>query len=337
MHPLKTLSGYLLMFAITGVSFGQVEQIDFPILEGPYLGQNPPGLQAEMFAPGIISTGLHDDAGPAFNRSGTEIFFRIAGKPYGIIGNMKEIDGRWTKPDLAPFSGRYPDGFTVFSHDEKRIFFGSRRPAGGTGAPPETNDIWAADVTENGYGIPYKLGPPINTPEADEYLTSIAANGNLYFNKRVNIDGKMTFETYFSEYIDNKYSAPQKVDLPLDPNFMSFGGSVDPDEKYMIVFVRGKDNGFGSDDLYVSFHHDDGSWGELINLGSEVNSPLSDAWNCITPDGKYLFFVSWRYDGESYSETTPTYDEIIAKKKGHTYGWGADIYWVSTELIEKLK
>jgi len=328
---------YVLVFAIAGLSYGQVEQEDFPILKGPYLGQNPPGLCAEMFAPEIISTGLHDDAGPAFNRSGTEIFFRIAGKPYGIIGNMKEIDGKWTKPDLAAFSGRYPDGFTVFSHDGKRVFFGSRRPESDIGAPPETNDIWAVDVTENGYGTPYKLGPPINTPDADEYLTSIAANGNLYFNKRVNINGKPTFETYMSEYIDCNYTTPQKVDLPLDPNFMSFGGSVDPDERYMIVFVRGKDNGFGSDDLYVSFHLEDGSWGELINLGSEVNSPSSDGWNCITQDGKYLFFVSWRYDGESYSETMPTYDEIIAKKKGHTYGWGADIYWVSTEVVERLK
>ena len=36
---------------------------------------------------------------------------------------------------------------------------------------------------------------------------------------------------------------------------------------------------------------------------------------------------------ETYSEKPVTYDEIIAKKKGHIYGWGADIYWVSTEVI----
>ena len=67
-------------------------------LTGPYLGQVGPGEKAVIFAPGIISTGLHDDAGPSFTRDGREILFRIAGKPYGIIGSMKEVDGVWTEP-----------------------------------------------------------------------------------------------------------------------------------------------------------------------------------------------------------------------------------------------
>jgi hypothetical protein len=29
--------------------------LSFPILEGPYIGQEPPGMEAEPFAPGIIS------------------------------------------------------------------------------------------------------------------------------------------------------------------------------------------------------------------------------------------------------------------------------------------
>ena len=29
---------------------------DFPVLEGPYMGQTPPGMTAEVFAPGIVST-----------------------------------------------------------------------------------------------------------------------------------------------------------------------------------------------------------------------------------------------------------------------------------------
>ncbi|MBN7820772.1 hypothetical protein [Bowmanella yangjiangensis] len=30
-------------------------QEEFPVLEGPYMGQTPPGMMAEPFAPGIIS------------------------------------------------------------------------------------------------------------------------------------------------------------------------------------------------------------------------------------------------------------------------------------------
>jgi len=36
------------------VSSGSHAQDDFPVLEGPYLAQKPPGLTAEPFAPGIL-------------------------------------------------------------------------------------------------------------------------------------------------------------------------------------------------------------------------------------------------------------------------------------------
>jgi len=36
------------------LSFAQKD--DFPILKGPYLGQKPPGMKAERFAPGLLST-----------------------------------------------------------------------------------------------------------------------------------------------------------------------------------------------------------------------------------------------------------------------------------------
>ena len=42
----------LAMLISTGRSYGQDE---FPMLEGPYMGQEPPGMIAEPFAPGIIS------------------------------------------------------------------------------------------------------------------------------------------------------------------------------------------------------------------------------------------------------------------------------------------
>ena len=31
------------------------QENDFPVLQGPYLGQNPPGVYPELFAPGIVS------------------------------------------------------------------------------------------------------------------------------------------------------------------------------------------------------------------------------------------------------------------------------------------
>jgi len=48
----------LLILAFLTAYTQQGEQIDndFTTLKGPYLGQRPPGMTPEIFAPGIIST-----------------------------------------------------------------------------------------------------------------------------------------------------------------------------------------------------------------------------------------------------------------------------------------
>ena len=43
---------------IFDISHAQQKTKDFPVLKGPYLGQKPPGMNPEIFAPGIISTAV---------------------------------------------------------------------------------------------------------------------------------------------------------------------------------------------------------------------------------------------------------------------------------------
>jgi len=48
---------------------------DFPVLKGPYLGQKPPGMKPEVFAPGIVSTKDHIEMGFTCTSDGREIYF----------------------------------------------------------------------------------------------------------------------------------------------------------------------------------------------------------------------------------------------------------------------
>jgi hypothetical protein len=83
---------------------------------------------------------------------------------------------------------------------------------------------------------------------------------------------------------------------------------IAPDESF-IVFDSYRPGGQGGEgDLYVCFRRPDGTWGEAVNLGDAVNTPGTNFCAGLSPDGKYLFYTTHR-----------------------------DIYWVSTELIEKLK
>jgi hypothetical protein len=329
----------LLMIAIlaTGFFYAQEKSDDFQVLKGPYLGQKPPGMMPEIFAPGIITTGLHDDYGPAISNDGNEIYFRIWGKPYAIIWVIKLVDGKWGKPEVAPFSGRYEDVGFIFSKDGNRIYFDSDRPLDIKGEPKDT-DIWIVDRNENGWGEPSNLGAPINSSD-DEYIGCVTADNTIYFTVRKrDADGKLSFINYSSKWKDNTYSKPEKLSYPFNSDFFQIAPRFSPDKTYAVLVINGRDDGIGREDLYVTFKKEDETWTEPQNLGAQVNSKSTDWFPSFSPDGKYLFFVSWRHTGEKYSKTKSNFEEMMMDFYTRPiYGQGADVYWVNAKIIEELK
>jgi hypothetical protein len=71
----------------------------FPHLEGPYLGQQPPGKIPELFAPGIVSTG-HDELFGCLTPDGRYIFM------FGIHRRHE----RWSEEPLS-----YPDKLKILN------------------------------------------------------------------------------------------------------------------------------------------------------------------------------------------------------------------------------
>lgn len=328
----------MLLIAIfaAGSFYAKEESDNFPVLRGPYLGQKPPGSTAEVFAPGVISTGLHDDYGPAVSKDGNEIYFRIWGKPYAIIWMIKCVDGKWGRPEVAPFSGRYEDGGFIFSKDGNRIYFDSDRPLNNEGEPKDT-DIWIVDRKKNGWDEPKNLGKTINSPD-DEYIGCVTADRTIYFTVRKrDTGGKLSFMNYSSKWKDSTYSKPEKLPYPFNSQYFQVAPRFSPDETYAILVIKGRNDGVGQEDLYVTFKNGDGTWAEPENLGAQVNSKSTDWFPSFSPDGKYLFFVSWRYTGQKDPKTKSEFEKMMMDYYDNpTYGQGADVFWVSTKIIEEL-
>ena len=64
---------------------------------------------------------------------------------------------------------------------------------------------------------------------------------------------------------------------------------VSGDGQMMILAVTDHPDGFGGDDLYVSYRRDNG-WTEPVNLGPEINTPEYEYGPFIS--GGYLYFSS---------------------------------------------
>lgn len=322
--PYGVISLFILIF-----TFCQKE-VNFPVLQGSYLGQKPPGMTPELYAPGIISTGYHDGC-ISFSPDGKELFYHFGGLGRMVIIYMRHKNNRWTAPKVATFSGKYRDGEPHFSYDGKKILFRSNRPLEGEGEPMASTDIWIVERDEKGWGEPGNPGPIINSEKDDLYPT-ISRSGDLYFAS--NRDGG--WDIYVSKCINGGYTKPEKLSNAINSEFGDWDAFLAPDESYIIFGSNGRSDGFGESDLYISFRKEDGNWTKSKNMGPRINTHYREVDPVVTPDGKYIFFRSNRRIHQSYSETVLTYDEIIKILKSPGNGEG-DIYWVDAKIIEELK
>jgi Tol biopolymer transport system component len=304
-----------------------------PILAGEYLGQSRPGSQPQIFAPGFVSTGASEYSA-AFTPDGKEFYFAISGVPYNVIVFTRQSDDGWTRPEVAPFSGKYDDYDLNFSPDGQKLFFTSRRPLTGRGESKPDNDLWVTMRTDNGWSEPENLGAPINT-EGRENYPSVTVDGTLYFH-RYKKDGKKDCDVFRSRFVDGRYAEPERLPDTVNSDRDEWDPFIAPDESFLVFASVGRDGGRGGADLYVSFHEEDDSWTPAVHLGNLINSKAHEFTPSISPDGKYLFFMSNRRTSKDYSSTPIELEEKLDILNGPGNGRG-DVYWIGIEVIEALR
>ena len=303
-----------------------------PELKGPYLGQTPPGMTPEIFAPGIISHGFHEN-GIVFSADGTELLYSTSDSKYTsktFIYLIRE-NNTWSSPEMAPFSGSYYNHSIFYSPNGKKLFFSSTRPVSFHSDSKKDLDVWIIEKDGHSWGEPVHLDGPLNTDKSEQ-ITSIATNGTIYL--RTNYEGSGKWAIYVSRLKNGKYTAAEKLSKKINAGYNEGNPFVTPDERFML-FKSGRPGGYGNTDLYVSFRQKDGSWGKPINLGPEINSPENELEPRLTPDGKYLFFTSFRKHDPSVFRGK-SYEKLMKLYRSPQNGYGT-LYWVDANIIEKLK
>jgi hypothetical protein len=258
----------------------------FPRLQGSYLGQKPPGMTPQTYAPGIITTD-EEEGSSGFARGGTVFLFQKFrdGRCHTYI--TRQVEDVWTTPELIPFwETMVHNGDFVISSDDKTMLYQVRTDPGS--GPP--SQIWRAEVTDAGWGEQAPLPSPVNT-RFFESFASDAADGTLYFFSR-RPGGKGRSDLYRSAFKAGTYADPVNLES-LNTEYDEWDPFVAPDESY-VIFCSTKPGGLGRDDLYISFRGNDRQWGPPKHMGEEVNSPGSENRPYVTRDGKYFFFTSTR-------------------------------------------
>lgn len=255
-------------------------EADFPALDGPYFGQQVPGLEAQPFAPGLISLRGRYEFALSFSPAGDELLFTQQVPDEAVSVFHSRIEGNaWTEPVEVRLSGgaKKDEMEAFFTPDGKRIFF----------APYDEGmdvRIWSVEVGPDGWGNPRELPSPVADDPA--FYPTMSNKGILYY---TNLAAR---KIYHAE-IDGQ-SVGSVEDAGLE-----FGGHafIAPDESFVLVDARQEDS-LGDSDIYVAFRESDGSWGRPLNLGAEVNSEFSETCPSLSSDGKYLFFSRYNEPDE---------------------------------------
>lgn len=247
---------------------------------------------------------IHPDSDDtlAFTPDGNTVFFdRSEGKRKTIMVSHR-LDGRWSQPAVASFSGHGFDQDPVMAPDGSYLLFDSDRPVTPGGQPltqdyfvggraPGSN-IWRVDRQGDGWGRPVWLGPAVNSDVFVDFA-GIAADGSLYF-IRWDKQAKV-MHTWHAAWRDGHYLPPVRAGLG-DPAVSTHDPAVAPDQSF-IVFDYGKTKG-GLGRLCIAFREGE-HWSRPLDLGDTVNRDMP--WGShIAPDGHSVYFTGqsglWRLD-----------------------------------------
>jgi D-alanyl-D-alanine carboxypeptidase len=266
-----------------------------PSMSGPYFGQDPPGMQPRLFAPGVLPVDGVQHCFPAFSPDGREVYWMQVefenDRPRGRIMYLKEIDGSWGKPGLAPFSRDFNNHAPVFSFDGQRLYFSSDR-SGGVG--PGKN-IWYVERTESGWGEPKNLGSPPNSDLSATQAT-FTRDGTVYFTG-MREGTQWNTGIYRSRFIDGQYLKAEPLGAPISTPHADIYPYIAPDESYLLFGSTRPGSRSIESDLYISFRDSDDTWSQPIQLDESINNGRSVSFSFVTHDGKYLFFNRFDEDG----------------------------------------
>ena len=294
------------LFLISAL-IANAQKEEFPKLTGPYLGQKPPEKVSELFAPEIMTSpqGYHSPI--IFSPDLSEAIWRpmSEGKGDRLLFYTRQVNGIWAEPVILDFGEGFDPLDPFFSYDGKRIYFLSFHPA--VQDRVERERIWYVERQQSGWSGP-KLIDDVVCQHPTHWTFSLARNGNLYFTSEISGSGNQ--DIYISKFVGGKYQIPEKLDGGINSEGLDFTPFVAPDESYLVFARKGPDT--KKSDLYISFKSKDGSWSKAVSLGIIVNSDKHDLAPYVTPDGKYLFYISQK-----------------EKMNG--------IHWVSTKVIEELR
>ena len=183
-----------------------------------------------------------------------------------------------------------------FSSDGLEMYFASNRSGGSW----DTYDIYVSrrTTTDDAWGTPVKLGPPVNSSTVD-FCPIISTDGlSLYFTPLNRAGGYGSLDIWVATRatVSDPWGESSNLGPTINTSQDDIATSISCDGLVLYFYLKPPPSGPG--DIYMSTRPTtNDAWGEPVNLGPTVNSSYKDGSPCISANGLLLFFFSNRPGG----------------------------------------
>lgn len=253
-----------------------------------------------VLAEGVISTEAEEyrisfspDGETAYFGRGTGFFAQTR---QATIMEARLVDGEWSEPTVAPFSGTFPDLDPWVAPDGESIYFSSIRPV--AGEERTDAELFRVDRVGDGWGEPVHLAALGS--ELDELGASVTADGAIWFASD-RPGGAGGWDLYAATSAGGEFAEPEPVEA-LNSSVWEFNPVIDADGTTMIFTSILREGASGLGDLYMSTREDE-AWSDPRPL--QLNSGADEYHASLSPDGSTLYFVRRGTNGDLYEIPWP--------------------------------
>ncbi|MDR3443944.1 MULTISPECIES: PD40 domain-containing protein [unclassified Dyella] len=255
-------------------------------------------LPADPPVPALFLAGdLGDSASPAFTPDGGTVYFMRGTDKGAAVMVSHRINGQWSAPMPAPFSGHWRDGDPSMAPDGSYLLFTSNRPAAPDGQPIDAVhngkvltgqglNLWRVDRKGDGWSEPVRLPATVNTCNSS-FAPSIAADDSIYYIgcapdgvirplRATHENGQ--YQASYAVAVGDKDAQVRDVAIAPDRSFMVFSIRHDPKQPYRLA---------------IAFHTAH-NWSEPQDLGDTVNGGTHSMGSQLGCDHRTLYFSSDR-------------------------------------------
>ncbi|SNS69206.1 WD40-like Beta Propeller Repeat [Ekhidna lutea] len=157
-------------------------------------------------------------------------------------------------------------------------------------------DIYFSKLIGEEWSTPELLPKPINSMSND-FGSAFTGDGQNMVFVRCDEDGAIgSCDLYITQLNGSTWSVPVNMGNVVNDKDWDSQPTINSDGN-RIIFTSRRSGGYGGSDLYMVEKNHLGLWGVAQNLGSIVNTPLTENSPFLAADGKTLYFSSTGHPG----------------------------------------